>query len=117
MWRYKDLYGLGHPYTLIHPFKQQAVKRLVDNISGWVDYVVVFGSSIMPYCRKDSDIDVSLIGDYTEENQNMDAMRMEGQSYDFLRYASVDDLKKRAAYSIQNVERDIYERGVVVFER
>lgn len=111
------MYGLGHPYTLIHPFKQQAVKRLVDNVSGWVDYVIVFGSAIMPYCRKDSDIDVSLIGGYTGNDHNLDAMRIEGQSYDFLKYISLEDLKKRAAYNIQNIERDIYERGVVVFER
>jgi predicted nucleotidyltransferase len=116
MWKYKDQFVFGHPYIFIHPFKQQAVKHLVDNIPAWVDYAIVFGSAIMPYCRHESDIDIALIGNLSGET-NLDNLRIDNQSYDFLKYKSVNELKQKATTSRQNVEKDIYERGVVVFER
>jgi len=115
MWKFLDKHNLGNPYTLIHPKKQKIVKYLVDNIPNEVDYVIVFGSSIMPYCQAESDIDVAFVGEC--EYKDLDRAFVDDQEYDVLIYKSLDEVKQRAFSSRQNVEREIYENGVLVYER
>ena len=117
MWIYKDVCGLGGAYKHIHPFKQAVVAHFIKSLPDWVDYVIVFGSATMPFCREDSDIDICIIGDYPEDLSNFTDSRMPGESYDFLFYKSPEQLLAKAELSIQNVERDIYEKGVVVYAK
>jgi len=42
---------------------------------------------------------------------------MTGETYDFLKYKSLGDLRSLAQKSIQNIEKSILEKGVLIYER
>ena len=111
-----DKHGYGEPFTAIHPFKQAAVKHMVDNVLPEVTHVIVFGSSTLPCCRSWSDIDVCLIGNL-DDSLSLKPLRSTGESYDFLKYRTLKELKDRAGRSIQNVEKSILDMGVLVYEQ
>ena len=113
---YFDKHGYGEPFVYIHPFKQAAAKHMVDNITPEITHVIIFGSSTLPCCRSWSDIDVCLIGDI-DDSVPLTSLRIKGESYDFLKYKSVDEMQRLAKRSIQNVERNILEKGVLIYEQ
>jgi predicted nucleotidyltransferase len=113
---YFDKHGYGEPFVYIHPFKQAAAKHLAENIMPGITHVIVFGSAVLPCCRSWSDVDVCLIGDMGDDVL-LSPLKKKGESYDFLKYASLDELHRLADRSIQNVEKSIVEKGVLVYER
>jgi predicted nucleotidyltransferase len=116
MYKFNDRYEYGGPFVYIHPYKQRAVKYLVENVDDTVQYVIVFGSAAHPSCARDSDIDVCIIGVNSEEFNSRN-LRLAGESYDFMTYPSTDALLEEAGLSCQNVAKTIYEEGVVVYAR
>jgi len=111
-----DKHGYGVPYTYIHPFKQAAVKHVVDNITPEITHVIVFGSSTLPSCRSWSDVDICLVGNI-DESFKLSNLRLKGESYDFLKYKSMDELKLLSQRSIQNIEKSILDKGVILYEQ
>jgi predicted nucleotidyltransferase len=116
MYKFEDKYEYGGPFVYVNPYKQKAVKHLVDNLDDEVEYVIIFGSATHITCRRDSDIDVCVVGVKTGEF-NSRSLRLDGESYDFLTYPSTDALLEEAGASCQNVAKTIYEEGVVVYAR
>ena len=113
MYNFIDKYGYGTPYTNIHPFKQKAVKHMLDNKPPSIQVVIIFGSSVLPSCKDYSDIDVCLIGDF--EEFNLSDITVEGQAYDFVKYETVEELQEKAKLNGNGIDRDIYNKGVVVY--
>jgi predicted nucleotidyltransferase len=115
-----DKYGYGKPFTYIHPFKQKAVKHVVDNVPDSVKMIIVFGSSVTDGCGYDSDIDLCVIGNPTaDEHHNMITYKLgtEGlQPFDVLSYKTLAELVN--AFSIEKfgIEREILLNGVRVYD-
>ena len=116
VYTFMNKYGYGGRLIHVHPFKQKAVKHMIDNIFDWVDYAILFGSSVHPACHPASDIDVCLIGKSVGEF-NSQKLRVPGQAYDFICCDTLPDLKAAADESINNIYRTILEKGVIVYDK
>ena len=116
MYKFSDKYGFGGAFAHVHPYKQRAVKFLVDNVDDVIQYVIIFGSSTLPTCKRDSDIDVCIIGVNSEDFSSRN-LRVPEEYYDFLTYPSTEEFLEEVNSSMQNVARSIYEEGVVVYAR
>ena len=50
-------------FERVSKFKRDDLKKVLDVLPETVDVLWVFGSSVTPYCRPDSDLDVCIVGD------------------------------------------------------
>jgi len=121
MYKFKDIYGYGEPFTWIHPYKQQQAKYIVDNKPDWVEKIIIFGSAVGTWHFYEKDLDVCIIGKDPQPADERDyryqkLMRMDGTSYDFLNYDSMECL---LCYKndIGSVQYDILNEGVVVYAK
>jgi len=89
-YRFIDKYNYGEPYVYIHPYKQQVVKAIVDNIFPEISQLIVFGSSTTTACKPYSDVDVCVIGDF--DDAQISRLRVKGESIDILHFRSVEQL-------------------------
>ena len=91
--RYKfiDKHGYGGPYVYIHPYKQKAVKQIVDNIFPGVSQLIIFGSATSTACKPSSDIDVCVIGEF--DTEQVAKLRQAGDVLDILHFVNVESLK------------------------
>ncbi|MCL2188636.1 MAG: nucleotidyltransferase domain-containing protein [Defluviitaleaceae bacterium] len=106
------------PFSLIHPLKVNLVIELVEETPPeYVQFVILFGSSLDLTCTPLGDIDLYVI---SEEDKN---------AYEFF-YKRCKALKIKAdilvssaknfmdeALDINTIERKILEHGVVVYEK
>jgi len=116
MYKFIDKHNLGKPFYYIHPYKQLAVKHLVDNIEDWVEGVIIFGSSVTHAHHYDSDLDVCIIGTPTREFTSRN-LRLRGESYDFIPIESAETLKQKSDEDFCSIYRDIVEGGVVIYDK
>jgi len=114
MYKFLDKHNLGRPFYYVHPYKQLAVKHLVDNVEDWVDGVIIFGSAVTHAHFYESDLDVCIIGVPTGEFSSYN-LRIKGESYDFILVESVTLLKQKSDEDFSSIYRDIMEEGVVVY--
>ena len=116
MYKFLDKHNLGSPIYYVHPYKQLAVKHLVNNVEDWVESVIIFGSSVTYAHHYDSDLDVCIIGTPAGEFSSCD-LRLKGEAYDFIVVESPEVLKQRSDEDFCSVYRDIMEGGVVVYDK
>ena len=116
MYKFLDKYNLGAPFYYVHPYKQEAVKHLVDNVDDWVESVIIFGSSVTHTHHYDSDLDVCIIGKPVGEFSSKN-LRVKGQSYDFILVDSAELLLQKSDDDFCSVYRDIVDGGIVVYDR
>ena len=113
---FKDIYGYGLPYVYIHPYKQKAVKHLIDNLPKWVTHVIIFGSAVKSGHFWWNDIDVCLIGEAVGDNYTQGLkIRNSEHGYDFVIYSSPEELESDAA-NYANLGYHIKREGVMVYE-
>ena len=115
MYQFIDKWGYGGGYVHIHPYKQKAVKRLIDTVEEWVEYLIVFGSSTQLTCRVDSDLDICVIGEPPSRG-NYQVGQIEG-TVDIILKPSVAILKERYESGTVGVIKDIIEKGVLIYAR
>jgi len=119
--QFKDIYGYGHPYSLIHPYKQQAAKHIVETKPQWVSHIIIFGSAVGTWHFYEKDLDVCIVGADPQPIEERDykyqsAMKQDGVKYDFLHFDDLSCLYEHQS-DINSVEHDILHEGVVVFEK
>jgi len=107
MYRFFDKHNYREPYIYIHPYKQQIVKQVVENVFDEIDYVIVFGSAVTTACKPYSDLDICVIGEFDEEK--LRALRIKGEDMDILHFSEVKDLLEDKILA-----REV-EKGVVVY--
>ena len=119
-WVFRDIHGYGYPYYHVHPYKQEAVKYLVDNSPSWIDYIIIFGSSVRLSHLWFKDLDVCLIGENPEGEDSLyryqRGMRVKGISYDFVDYGSLEEFCRKAD-KFAELSWRILKEGVMVYER
>ena len=115
-WNHYDKLGLGEPYTYIHPYKQGAVKHLVDNKPDWVTHIIVFGSSLTTAHFKFNDLDVCLIGLEDEDDFISKGLKLKDVKYDFIIKPSLQALIEDSS-TIGCVEKSILKDGLLVYEQ
>jgi len=114
--KFIDKHNLGVPFCYVHPYKQLAVKHLVDNVEDWVEGVIIFGSAVTDAHFYESDVDVCIVGTPSGEFSSRD-LRLKGEAYDFVLVESPDMLKQKSDEDFCSVYRDIMEGGVVVYDK
>lgn len=114
---HNDIDKLGYPYYHIHPYKQECVKHLVDNIPSWVEYVVIFGSATKLGHFYEKDIDICLIGVHEEPVSTYAQMKLPKERYDFLVVPTLATLYQKAELNYGQVHYYIVEEGVMVYEK
>lgn len=110
-WIHKDVHSLGFPYNHIHPYKQKAVKHLVDNLPQTVKNVIIFGSAVRTGHLWMSDLDVCIIGSVSDKTK----LRYKNTVYNWLEYPSLEEIIMYKD-KLCSVRRDIYTKGVMVYE-
>ena len=115
---FKDIHGYGSPYVYIHPYKQKDVYEVIQNAKkyDWIEYIIIFGSSVSLVCKDTSDVDVCIIGE-KPKNFSVDILRDIEKRFDFLCFESSEDIKSEALKNKYSLEARIYESGVIVYDR
>ena len=112
-WIFNDIHEYGYPYYHVHPYKQEAVKYLVDNRLDWVTNIIIFGSSVGNWHMWWKDVDICLIW-CTEESYTQ--MLPSGASCDVLFYANLAELLD-GSQEIGSIRYHICKEGVMVFAK
>jgi len=116
VYKFIDKHNLGVPFCYVHPYKQLAVKHLVDNVEDWVEGVIIFGSAVTHAHYYESDLDVCIIGTPPGEFSSRN-LRLKGEAYDFILVESAQLLKQKSFEDFASVYRDIMDGGVVVYDK
>jgi len=117
---YNDIYGLGLPYRHIHPYKQNEVKGIVDNIPAWVTHVIIFGSAVHSWHYYENDLDVCIVGPNPGADEDdfsyRKALKQKGCSYDFVEFPDMDALFAQEI-DVNSIGYNILHEGVLVYEQ
>ena len=81
---FKDINNLGYPYYHVHPYKQQAVKTLVERIPETVSQVIIFGSSVTTAHFWWNDLDVCIIGILGETAESRNRLKIKPRKFSLL---------------------------------
>ena len=114
---FMDIHGFGYPYYHVHPYKQAAVKHIVDNVPNWITYVIIFGSAVKNWHMWWKDLDVCIVGEGADHllgyRKNF---ILPDCSMDFLEYNSLTILSEHGA-KWSDVRYHICREGVMVYEK
>jgi hypothetical protein len=61
--------GISNMFTRIHPLKQKQLLHFLQNLPNNVEDVYVFGSALNLSCWNESDLDLLIIGQFSEKEQ------------------------------------------------
>ena len=110
-----DKHHTGIPWiTFVHPLKQALVTQLVKEVPAWVDYLIIFGSSVTPNCYAHSDLDICVIGKPTEPISNLFPC-LDHEEKDIIFKTSIHDLRASLDAQPSGIISDILSKGVVIY--
>ena len=113
-WVFKDVYNFGYPYYHVHPYKQKAVKYIVDNFKFTADYLIIFGSSVQTWHKWWKDLDICVI---SASKNSVEAISSGLEiKNDILWYESLAVLTDVGDRKF-GVRNQIIENGVMVHEK
>ena len=116
--KFLDISNLGYPYYHIHPYKQHHVKHLVENLPIFVEYAIVFGSSVQTWHFYEKDLDVCLIYDTKQDSLFVDRNKIRYKSVDLniMTYDKIEDLFCNTD-DVNNIRTQIVMGGVMVYDK
>lgn len=90
---------------LVYPIQQRKVKELVDYLKNNknIKSIIIFGSSVTNKCNIDSDVDIYVVMEKDEKIIH----RYFNFVFDLWTNFTVDD----------NLKKEIYKKGVIVYEQ
>ena len=109
--KFIDLINKGDIFANIHPYKQKDVYELVTILKDKVELIVIFGSSVKDTCWQGSDLDVCIVS--KEDIQLKNVIK----NLNFLKYDTIEELAHLASYPLWCIEKEIWEKGEVVYVR
>jgi len=98
----------------VNPLKHDDLKKVLSKVPDSVDEIWVFGSSVTPYCRPNSDLDLCIIGHTTIEEESVMYKAASG---------SVDIITKTPEGFASNskipgsVYKEVLDKGVLVYKK
>ena len=99
----------------VHEFRRENLQNLLDVLPETVDELWVFGSSVTPYCRPDSDLDILLVGDsISTEDLNL-AYRAPGCAVDLLNASPAEFSEQRTEPG--NVYNEVFSKGLLIYKK
>ena len=116
--KFLDISNLGYPYYHIHPYKQHHVKHLVENLPIFVEYAIIFGSSVQTWHFYEKDLDVCLIYDTKSDTHFIDRNKIRYKSVDMniMTYDKIEDLYLNMD-DVNNIRTQIIIGGVMVYDK
>ena len=108
-YRFFDKHNLGEPFIYLHPYKQKEVYDTLQSLGDDIDLMIIFGSATQLYCHEHSDIDVCVVSSNPEPR-----VSFETSACDILAYPSVAELRRLKNAPEYNIEKSIWQQGVVV---
>ena len=106
------------PFSLIHPLKAKYVMALVDeSMPAHIDCIILFGSSLDLTCSPMGDVDLYVISSSNKESYEYLYKRCKALNIkaDILVSDTVTFMEE--SLDINTVERQVLDRGVVVYEK
>jgi len=114
---FPDPFGYGTEYKPIFPPRHHSMKAIMDNITGAVSKIYVYGSSIRIDSATDSDLDVFIIGKLTNpELARIIRAIPEGEIVDVL-VESEEEFMKNLKDGNSGIYPGIYERGYKIYDK
>lgn len=99
----------------ISSYKQNDLKAVLDVIPESVDELWVFGSSVTPYCRPDSDLDVCVVGDNITKADRKILIHAPRHGMDLLDVTHAEFNKERNESG--SVFNEVFNKGVLVYKK
>lgn len=99
----------------ISSYKQNDLKAVLDIIPESVDELWVFGSSVTPYCRPDSDLDVCVVGDNITKADRKKLIHAPRHGMDLLDITNAEFIKERN--EVGSVFNEVFNKGVLVYKK
>ena len=110
-------YSPNDPLRYIHPYKTDALKKILENIPDWVEFIVIYGSSVSDYQTEESDLDLAVIPrDESFAFQKIIRGLKLPVKVDMQSFESLDDLLSQAE-ELFATPRDIVRAGVPVYAK
>ncbi|MGH4121056.1 nucleotidyltransferase domain-containing protein [Clostridium sp.] len=104
-------------YERIHPVKQRKVYEIVnlllkDNVGKYITDIIVFGSATTLFCSSFSDIDIIVLGDFSEFYPTVDLYQFgEVDLFGYNKQVFLTDMENNNFY------KNAWEKGVKVYEQ
>ncbi|MCB2308743.1 hypothetical protein LGL08_19445 [Clostridium estertheticum] len=115
-YKFKNLIGLNN-YECIHPVKQRKVYEIAnlllkDNVGKYITDIIVFGSATTLFCSSFSDIDIIVLGDFSEFYPTVDLHEFgEIDLFGYNKKLFLSDMENNNFY------RNAWLKGVKVYEQ
>jgi len=114
---YPDPFGYGEKFSPIFPPRHHAMKAVLDNIPKTVTKVYVFGSAIRWDCAVNSDLDIFLVGEVTNDEYKRIIRAVPlGERVDII-IESEKEFEKNLRANESSLYEKVYERGYKIYER
>jgi len=119
MQRYVFNPNLNRPLRFVHPIQVKSISHLLSEpFSDYIDYVILFGSSLDLSCGIDSDIDIYIISEHDPEivyKEIYDRLRGIGRPFDILVSACEDFVSETKEFG--TVEHRILQEGLCLYAK
>ena len=102
-------------FERVSEYKREDLKKILDVIPESVDELWVFGSSVTPYCRPDSDLDVCIVGDNISKEDRRRLAHAPRYGMDLIDINhEVFDRESREGGSVFN---EIKNKGLLIYKK
>ena len=98
----------------ISPYKYEDLRAVLSNVPESVEEIWVFGSTVTPYCRPQSDLDLCIIGHTTMKEESVMYKAAKG-SVDIITETPEGFEANRSVPG--SIYKEVYEKGLLVYKK
>ena len=102
-------------FEKVSEFKRDDLKKVLDAMPDSVDELWVFGSSITPYCRPDSDLDVCVVGDNISREDRKTLAHAPRRGMDLIDVTHHEFKEQRL--DPDSIFSEVYNKGLLIYRK
>ena len=106
---------LSDPIEQISLFRRDNLRNMLAVIPDTVDELWVFGSSVTPYCRPDSDLDVCIVGDEIRIDEKRLLFSAAGCAVDLIDATHAEFDRRRLEEG--DIFSEVYNKGIKIYQK
>ncbi len=99
----------------VHEFRREDLKKILGMLPDSIDELWVFGSSVTPYCRPDSDLDILVIGDHITHEELKTIYRTPDCAVDLLDATPSDFIAWRQDGG--TIYHEAFTKGLLIYKK